>query len=137
MSSGRVAECVAALHEAFPKESQQTLERFAVARKGKFSAARAMYGAHVVWRSTNLPVDPNDAGVGAEMATQKFYALDGLAADGSAVVVFHGPRHTSPTVSPEGVLPMIVHVMQGALQRAEKLSLVMYVGDASASVLQG
>ena len=58
--SAKVSSCVDLLAKAFPAAKARDLRRFAVARDGDFTKAKAMFEKEQAWRADNLPVKVAD-----------------------------------------------------------------------------
>jgi len=115
----------------FPAAPCAELERFLSARKGNRSKAERMYREHLAWRREQLPVELDDR-LRCELATRKFFLIDGRARDGSAVAVFYGPRHDPKRFSTAETVRMVIYLIELALgdasgrAPADKLTLVLY-----------
>lgn len=87
--------------------------RFLAARRWDVKKAEEMYAQHLAWREATFPVLRGE--VLRELATRKLFLLPGRALDGSAVAVFHGPRHDPAEASLEETLRMVIYVIEYAL----------------------
>mmetsp|Transcript_38328 Transcript_38328/g.75652 ORF Transcript_38328/g.75652 Transcript_38328/m.75652 type:complete len:350 (+) Transcript_38328:137-1186(+) len=98
----------------FPQSRHAELARFLKARKEDVKLATRMYEIFLEWRRVTFPIHLTDT-VHELLRRRVFYQLPGLAADGSSIVVFHGPNHAPTKFSTEETMQSIVWVTMGVL----------------------
>lgn len=130
---------LAELEAQYPDARRSELARFLKVRYGSVAEASAQYAAYLEWRRVTFPL-VNDGTITELIHNRVFYQLPGVANDGSAIVVFHGPHHKPKRFTKEETVRSIVAVTEPIFNSRPddvRFTLIMYQPKGSPIDLKG
>jgi len=123
----------------YPDGRRSELNRFLDMKHGNVEEASELYQGCVEWRAATFPI-AIDTTLKQLLHNRVFYHLPGTAADGSSILVFHGPHHRPRRFSREETMRSIVSVVEPVFQaRGDdvRFTLLLYMPRGSPLDLKG